>query len=341
MFKKISYKFIFITFLFCIFIFCLELFSRILFPETAPKKNLYFNNMQNNLKIGPKNLTLRQMKNSSKYNVEVSFNNYGFRDIKNLNNSKYSDFFVVGDSMSFGWGVEAKNRYSNILENLTNKNFYNISIPGNLENYELLIEYAEKNGAKIENLIFGFTMENDFQIYEKKKININPKINQSNNNFIFFNLPKLKRFLTQNSSFYFIITRTAHRNEMLRNMFIKLKLINPNLDYIYYTKFSNKVIDSTVNKLKNISKDYNSIILIIPSRALWYGDHMDEADQIHKTFINKLKNDKFDYLDLREIFEKNNNPLKNLHLFNDGHWNIKGHEIAAKEIFEKYFKNKY
>ena len=50
--------------------------------------------------------------------------------------------------MSFGWGVEAKNRYSNILENLTNKNVYNISIPGNLENYELLIEYAEKNGAK-------------------------------------------------------------------------------------------------------------------------------------------------------------------------------------------------
>ncbi len=341
MFKKISYKLIFVAFNFCLFIFCLELFSRILFPETAPKKNLYFNNMQNNLKIGPKNLTLRQMKNSSDYNVEVSFNNYGFRDIKNLNNSKYSDFFVVGDSMSFGWGVEAKNRYSNILENLTNKNFYNISIPGNLENYELLIEYAEKNGAKIENLIFGFTMENDFQIYAKKKININPKINQSKNNSIFFNVSKLKRFLTQNSSFYFIITRTAHRNAMLRNMFIKLKLINPNLDYIYYTKFSNKVINSTVNKLKNISKDYNSIILVIPSRALWYGDHMDEADQIHKTFINKLKNDKFDYLDLREVFEKNNDPLKNLHLFNDGHWNSKGHELAAKEIFEKYFKNKH
>ena len=73
-------------------------------------------------------------------------------------------------------------------------------------------------------------------------------------------MAKLKRFLTQNSSFYFIITRTAHRNKMLRDMFIKLKLINPNLDYIYYTKFSNKVINSTVNKLKNISKDYNSII---------------------------------------------------------------------------------
>lgn len=124
-------------------------------------------------------------------------------------------------------------------------------------------------------------------------------------------------------------------------MFIKLKLINPNLDYIYYTKFSNKVINSTVNKLKNISKDYNSIILVIPSRALWYGDHMVEADQIHKTFINKLKNNKFDYLDLRKVFEKNDDPLKNLHLFNDGHWNSKGHEITAKEIFEEYFKNKY
>ena len=38
--------------------------------------------------------------------------------------------------------------------------------------------------AQNKNLIFGFTMENDFQIYQKK-ININPKINQSKNNFIF------------------------------------------------------------------------------------------------------------------------------------------------------------
>ena len=76
MFKKISYKLVFVAFNFCLFIFCLELFSRMFFPETAPKNNLYFKNMQNNLKIGPKNLTLRQMKNSSDYNVEISFNSH-------------------------------------------------------------------------------------------------------------------------------------------------------------------------------------------------------------------------------------------------------------------------
>ena len=121
-------------------------------------------------------------------------------------------------------------------------------------------------------------------------------------------------------------------------MFIKLKLINPNLDYIYYTKFSNKVINSTVNKLR-IFQSYNSIILVIPSRALWYGDHMVETDKIHKTFINELKNNKFNYCRFREAFEKNNDPLKSLHLFNDGHWNNRrGHEIAAKEIFENILK---
>ena len=56
-----------------------------------------------------------------------------------------------------------------------------------------------------------------------------------------------------------------------------------------------------------------------------------EADQIHKTFINKLKNNKFDYLDLRKVFEKNDDPLKNL-LIQYGHWNSKGHEITAKKF---------
>ena len=48
------------------------------------------------------------MKNSSDYNVEISFNNYGFRDIKNLKNSKYSDFFVVGDSNVIWLGSRGK-----------------------------------------------------------------------------------------------------------------------------------------------------------------------------------------------------------------------------------------
>ena len=37
---------------------------------------------------------------------------------------------------------------------------------------------------------------------------------------------------------------------------------------------------------------------------------MVETDKIHKTFINKLKNNKFNYLDLREAFEKIMTHLK-------------------------------
>jgi hypothetical protein len=45
------------------------------------------------------------------------FNDKGFRDPKNLQESAKTDWFVLGDSFSFGSGVKEEQRFSNLLEN--------------------------------------------------------------------------------------------------------------------------------------------------------------------------------------------------------------------------------
>lgn len=331
--KKLTFI---VLFFFSITISCiltLEFGSRFFIKESNPKNILYFINKENNLKIGPKNLTLKHIKNTGDYNVTVNFNKYGFRDSKDLRNASKKDFFVVGDSMSFGWGVKENERYSNLLEQLTNKKIYNISIPGDLDNYILLLKYAEEKGAKISNLIIGFTMENDFANYDKtfKKTDKKPPISN------FFNISKLKRFLTTNSSFYFVLTREVHKRDFLRKFFIKLNLINPNLEHIYYTNFSKKILMSTAKKLQEITSKYKSIVIIIPSRALWYGENKIETNKIHINFLNILKKKNIEYVDLKSYFEKDSDPLK-YHFKKDGHWNKSGHKIAAEAVFKKYFK---
>src|SRR5262249_7665883 len=117
--------------------------------------------------IGPRGAVLRQTKNTGDYDVEVRFNDLGFRDEKLLATATNAALFVVGDSFAFGWGVSAKDRFSERLEVILNRQVFNIAVPGtDLNGYYRLIRYAEKNGVAVKNVILSVTMENDIHAYD-------------------------------------------------------------------------------------------------------------------------------------------------------------------------------
>src|SRR5438105_11497873 len=86
----------------------LELAARIFFPEYDPSGQVRFVRGHDGTRIGQPGAVLRQFKNTGDYDVEVRFNTWGFRDDKALTQATDRDYFVVGDSFAFGWGVEAK-----------------------------------------------------------------------------------------------------------------------------------------------------------------------------------------------------------------------------------------
>ena len=67
------------------------------------------------------------MKNTGDYDVEVTFNELGLRDARSLKASTPDSIVVVGDSFAFGWGVEERQRFSNLLQERLARPVFNVS----------------------------------------------------------------------------------------------------------------------------------------------------------------------------------------------------------------------
>ena len=323
----------------------LELLVRIFLPVYDPSGMIEFRSDSDGIPLGVQNFSGRQWKNTGDYNVSVHINRYGFRDKKDLRSSKEDDIFVVGDSFCFGWGVEEDSRFSTLLERKLNIPVYNISaVPANLSTYEKLIKYAQGNGANIKNLIIGICMENDLVNYVPHKRSAKPILklektfrNISTKHRLKIKILKLKPWLAKHSALYHALLSIVHQNEFLKNAAIKMGLIISNYDGMGKNEYSEWVTASSLKKLREITKDFNVTILIIPSRGLWVGNNQDEERHLHEDFVLLLKESGMHVIDMRPVFEEYEDPL-GYHFKDDGHWNKKAHQKAAEGLLNQFKK---
>src|ERR1035438_2572737 len=93
-----------------------EFAVRWLFPVFNPSAQMSFQVMPGHFALGPKSQTEWDMAPKGDYNVRASFNQFGFRDVKDLRTATNADWFAVGDSFTLGFGVDEEKRFSNLLE---------------------------------------------------------------------------------------------------------------------------------------------------------------------------------------------------------------------------------
>ena len=280
--------------------------------------------------IGRPNSVQRQIKNTGDYDVLIRFNEYGFRDSNELSESTSKDFFVLGDSLSFGWGVEADKRISEQLEKITKTRFYNISIPGDLVFQKSLIDYAKKKGAIIKNLVILFSNEVRLKNYEKKTVVKTPV--QTG-----LKLITVKRYLMSHSALYFLVTSFIHRVPALKKIAVDLGLLIPNLEGFQERDYDPVAVKSSSRKLANIAKDYATLVVLSPSRGIWSGTKRESVKKNHIGLIRNLEKLGVKVLDLVPAFEKDGAPLQKF-FKNDGHWKAETHVFVAK-LVAQYMKN--
>ena len=264
-----------------------------------------------------------------------------------------------------GHGVEVKDRYSNIMESMVDQRFYNISIPANFVGYEKLVHYAEGiREEKIKHLIVGVCMDNDLNYYPyaKKEIVVeedshdyaagldNNKIvhgsvkegaqmdNQSRSDKTLVNPYREAKFasrsfkdkLKKKFALYNLVAHIANTNEFIKKIAIKAGVKESDEDKIGRYHDTDVTLRSS-EVFNDIFKDYNPIVLVIPSRALWVGTDKEKklAAKIHETFVELLEG--FRVIDMRDSLEEDGDPLKYYYKV-DGHWNPEGHTLAAKKI---------
>jgi hypothetical protein len=297
-------------------------------PEINPANHLRFIDGGGDMPaLGPPNSLHRQIKNTGDYDVTVRFNGYGLRDAKDLTQSTADDLFLVGDSFTFGWGAEEDERLTERLQALIGRPVYNISVPADIDGYEKILAYATEKGATIGRLIVAVSMETDIRVYDAPKKAPPPDVAPARG------LPWVKQRLMSNSALYFMVTTIVHRTPWLRDLAVRAGLLVPNLEGIHERRFSPEAIESSVLLLKRLARRYETVFLVIPSRALWHGTHRESEDRQHRALIARLAVAGLDVVDLRPVFEDGGSPL-DYHFRNDGHWNPAGHARAARALAE-------
>ena len=316
-------------------LFLAELAMRQIYPSYDPRGNVVFHTNEEGVVLAELNFSGQQWRNSGEFNVKVDINKYGFRDKKDLKNAKPDDIFIVGDSFSFGHGVEEEERYGNVLQKLFSEGeqVYNLAISSShFFNYKKNLAYAEKKGAQVENLIVGVCMENDILDYDEILKAWESKIEAKGFS--------LKDWLNRKSCLYNFIAANLQSNQKVRNLLIKIGLVNDGISHYKYRESTLEELNSSLEALKKIIEGKNNLVVLIPSRMNWIEDRSEMAASTHEKFKLMLVENQIQFLDMKPIIEANGGgrPLETLHFKLDGHWNIWGHEIAADSIFSAWKK---
>jgi hypothetical protein len=280
--------------------------------------------------LGPPGFVGRLWRNTGDYEVEVRINAIGFRDCKDLGQSTADDIFVVGDSFSFGWGVEEPERYSNRIEDMTGLPVYNIAIPTDFDGYARLIGHAREHGSVIRRLIVGVCMENDLQRYPPRL----PDSQARQRYTVAFSMGRLKYVLTKHSAFYNVTTAVVQQNPALRRLTRWLGLTTASVDGMNWNTYDPEIIANSTARLVRLIAESGAdecLVLLIPSRGLWQGGNGEVERRVHDEFVTALEAQGLHVVDMRLHMEKGGSPLS-YHFPSDGHWNVAGHDLAARTV---------
>lgn len=321
-----------------------ECLVRRLLPQYNPAAMVKFYFNPEGVLLGMPNTIAHHRMKAGDFSVQVHFNQYGLRDTKDLKDSTSQDWFVVGDSFSFGHGVEEDQRYSNLVETMLGTPVYNISIPTDFDGYEKLIAYAQQHGAAIDHVLLGICMENDLQSYSFHAASSGsaplPETTQTDSSSPYYTRIKqatffrLKIFLANKLAVYNLLISAFHQNQFLKNITERLGIMDKYVDGINRMRYSEAILQRACDRLMELQKQRHItelVVLIIPSRALWIGENQTVERRIHQQFVAMLKQRGFAVIDMLPYFEADGNPL-HYHFTHDGHWNAQGHRKAAEVI---------
>ena len=294
--------------------------TRLFLPAFDPSGRFEFTYPVGPLVLGLPGSEARQVKNTGDYDVSIRVNRHGLRDASDVAGATADDILVVGDSFTWGWGVEVQDRFSDRLQALTGRRTFNLSTPTDLDGYAALLAYAQSLGAKAGRVVIAVCMENDLHLYGSQ-----PEDEPS------AGAPAAREWLASHSAFYLFALTVIHQTPWLRTVAVKAGLIVPNLEGIAKNDDASEVIESSADKLLDIAKRYQVLVVLIPSRALWVGPSRAVEDRVHKAFGTALQQRGIEVLDLRPLLEAKGTPLA-YHFANDGHWTPEGHALAAEAI---------
>ena len=350
-----------------------EVSLRIFYPQFVLKKShieasipIYKNGENIPWELKP----LSEAKHSNifeEYNTSIKINNFGLRDNKfNARLDKNTKrILLLGDSFTFGFGVEQEETYGSILENLLNKNYtiLNAGVGG----YSLDMEYIylKEKGLKFnpDIVIVGFFIGNDVRDIDSHKwVELDekklPKKIASNKVYI-DNQSRLRAIgdedVIKDNSFPILYNLNVFLSykfhiyiffkDRLKILFYKLTGQEESFEKSIYRSYYDNETELLWKKTEDILLEMNQlvgengkpfVIALIPSRDQLNKEKDDTYSftNPNRRLVNFGKGHNLIIIDLLPYFKEINNSKK-FYYEKDSHWNSDGHKFAGKKIYER------
>jgi hypothetical protein len=281
----------------------------------------------------------RFAQNNGDFRVRIVLNELGLRDSAPPS-SAGGRIWVVGDSMAFGWGVEADETYASVVERSSGKPVYNVTSPGSdICGYAALIARMPK-GAPPRAVVVGLVLENDMQIYSCPRGTAPPEpprpvraADADGSDPITFE--RAKYFLTGESALYNFFAVTVKRIGALNEALVAIGAIEREhrlRNRPDATELS-ALVASTADELAVLKTmlpaETPVAVLVAPARF-----DIRDSDPVFRRMrlemVRAIAARGLDPIDPFDAFAKMG--FEATHFPHDGHWSAVGHRIAGEAV---------
>lgn len=342
-----------------LFLVLMEVLLRSFAPQTLQRSEGLFVSDEKTVFAMVPNFKGRQIGIGTDVSVETNSNGLRDREFSYKKPSRAYRILALGDSWTFGNGVEEWEAYPKVLERLLNQRYPESEwevINTGVSQYGTFNELAflKKEGVKYnpDLIILGFFPENNIDNNVRPysiMVNEEGDLISKNNKQGF--LYRIKRFIRLHSHLYRFAGDRYHL--FLHHIGMeRSEWYRPRLFETIYSDSTRRAWKNTENLILQISEiarsnDSKLLILNIPRLHLIYPPYWNKFVKIYqqngislcpempgkylKAFVKRYG---IPILDFLPLFKKHASP-KSLYLIPNGHWSAEGHKVAAQYILEK------
>lgn len=270
--------------------------------------------------------------NNGDFRAHIKINDAGLRNDDPVSAAN-GRVWVIGDSMTFGWGVEANEMYSSQLSALLSVPTYNVASPGSdVCGYEALAARMPANVSPAA-VVVGLILENDLRDYDCHAAAVSEKKADAPAGPV--SLSQIKEFLTEHSALYNFFAVSLKRVSVVREALTWIGIVNKSQSYrdLLSGADLDRVTASTADELVRLREMFDPaipfVVLVVPAR-FEINDNDPHFAEVRAKMIDALKVRSIDYVDPFAAFAKAG--FAATHFTHDGHWSANGHRIAAAAI---------
>ncbi|MCI0390236.1 MAG: SGNH/GDSL hydrolase family protein [Acidobacteria bacterium] len=321
--KRIALS-IFSTFMCLLILLSLEAGTRVFWPEIG------FQDTEKSLQRGKAfGNTWAWVPNASGicFGKRITIDEFGFR--KMTGPEKYaSSWLILGDSVTFGVGVDTEDTYIQLLQNtLPVVKLWNTAVLGyDFRNYKDVLRYWLVENQSIPNIkkVLLFICLNDVDL--NSTADENPRIKPVTSN----NIEKVISFFRRNSKFY----------ALMKSAISDRSKVYFQHDYQLYNNESKtfieamNIVDEMNTFLNKRNIDFVTVILPYEYQVRTKDDQYLRPQKLLTAYFMEKG---IPYIDTYEYFERTGNEQKNFLYADFSHFSKNGHQVVAN-ILKEHFK---